>query len=345
MKKLILVVVVLVALAALYFGNSTYKGKFVDSVKEEIKEVSIETMEKHEEMFEKKDKHGDEHTVDFSTFKKGILTEDEKLAIIHMREEEKMARDIYRELSKTTKSKAFVNIPVSENRHMDVFDQLIDRYDLEDPVKDESEQGVFTNTKFTKLYKELTEKGKKSDKDAFEVGAMVEDINMANLIKYGNVTDKKDLKLAYSTLLKQSKHHMSAFYRNLKRVGGDFNPKYITEAQLLEAVNSGKKHMEEEAMGGGKKAKEMLAEIDGVITKDELKKHNSESDCWVVYKGNVYDVTKFLPIHPGGVKKIAQFCGTVKFEETFLKKHGDTTDTKIKNTVGKKLLIEKGEIK
>lgn len=50
--------------------------------------------------------------------------------------------------------------------------------------------------------------------------------------------------------------------------------------------------------------------------------HNTEADCWVVFQGNVYDITAFLPRHPGGVNAIARYCGTTAFEEAFTAKHG-----------------------
>jgi cytochrome b involved in lipid metabolism len=59
------------------------------------------------------------------------------------------------------------------------------------------------------------------------------------------------------------------------------------------------------------------------ISSSELALHNTESDCWVAYEGNVYDVTSFLPVHPGGSAKIAQYCGTSgAFENAFTQKHG-----------------------
>ena len=53
----------------------------------------------------------------------------------------------------------------------------------------------------------------------------------------------------------------------------------------------------------------------GVITKEELAKHNTQNDCWVSFKGNVYNMTSYLSHHPGGVDIIMKYAG------------GDMTDT------------------
>ena len=57
------------------------------------------------------------------------------------------------------------------------------------------------------------------------------------------------------------------------------------------------------------------------ISREEFAKHNSKDDCWVHFRGKVYDVTAWLSKHPGGADKIAQFCGKDGFEEAFIKKH------------------------
>jgi len=44
-------------------------------------------------------------------------------------------------------------------------------------------------------------------------------------------------------------------------------------------------------------------------------KHNTAESCWVVLYGNVYDVTRFLPEHPGGSKVILQLAGTDATDE------------------------------
>lgn len=33
---------------------------------------------------------------------------------------------------------------------------------------------------------------------------------------------------------------------------------------------------------------------------EEVSQHSSEGDCWLVIRGKVYDVTKYVDLHPGG---------------------------------------------
>ncbi|KAI6785663.1 Cytochrome b2-like protein [Emericellopsis cladophorae] len=47
----------------------------------------------------------------------------------------------------------------------------------------------------------------------------------------------------------------------------------------------------------------------------EVAKHNTSESCWVILYGNVYDVTNFLPEHPGGAKIILSLAGKDATEE------------------------------
>ena len=58
------------------------------------------------------------------------------------------------------------------------------------------------------------------------------------------------------------------------------------------------------------------------ISLSELTGHNKRADCWVGYKGKVYDITSFIPKHPGGAEKIIPYCGAAsEFESVFTKQH------------------------
>jgi len=76
-----------------------------------------------------------------------------------MRLEEKLTRDIYLTLGKTYKQKMFVNIPESEQRHMDAVRAMLEKYEITDPVID-NEIGSFTNPDFKKLFDDLVKKDK-----------------------------------------------------------------------------------------------------------------------------------------------------------------------------------------
>merc|ERR1712045_166537 len=54
---------------------------------------------------------------------------------------------------------------------------------------------------------------------------------------------------------------------------------------------------------------------DGGITMEEVAKHTSKSDCWVVVAGQVLNVTNFLGEHPGGELAILTFAGKDATEE------------------------------
>jgi len=61
----------------------------------------------------------------------------------------------------------------------------------------------------------------------------------------------------------------------------------------------------------------------GGISLYELASHNSRNDCWIAYDGTVYDITSFLPKHPGSAGAIVPYCGTSSdFENAFSGQHG-----------------------
>eukprot|EP00913_Durusdinium_trenchii_P029858 g27978.t1 len=54
---------------------------------------------------------------------------------------------------------------------------------------------------------------------------------------------------------------------------------------------------------------------EGGISVEELQKHNTKEDAWMVLFGEVLDVTKFVPIHPGGEDTIHMYLGKDATEE------------------------------
>lgn len=142
------------------------------------------------------------------------LSSTEKDGLIYMKLEEKLARDVYLTLGKTYNQKMFVNIPESEQRHMDAVKTLLDKYEIADPVT-HNEIGSFTSADFKKLFEELVTKGQTSFNDAMLVGKEIEEMDIKDLTERIEQTDNPDIKSVYENLKRGSENHLRAFTKHL----------------------------------------------------------------------------------------------------------------------------------
>ncbi|MBS1859644.1 MAG: DUF2202 domain-containing protein [Acidobacteria bacterium] len=138
------------------------------------------------------------------------LTAAEAQSLTFMREEEKLARDVYQELYKKWNLTVFKNIAESEQTHFDAVGTLLTRYGVPDPAQNTA-PGVYTNPTFISLYNDLIAKGMLSAQDALEAGALIETRDIADLQTALSATAKLDLKRVYTNLLNASFNHLEAF--------------------------------------------------------------------------------------------------------------------------------------
>lgn len=110
----------------------------------------------------------------------GELDDAERAAIVYMREEEKLAYDVYQELYRLWGSGVFANISAAELTHMASVELLLSRYGIPDPAADTT-AGEFVDPALQALYDELVAKGSLSLVDAFTVGATIEGLDIADL--------------------------------------------------------------------------------------------------------------------------------------------------------------------
>ncbi|MEO8581454.1 MAG: cytochrome b5-like heme/steroid binding domain-containing protein [Patescibacteria group bacterium] len=68
--------------------------------------------------------------------------------------------------------------------------------------------------------------------------------------------------------------------------------------------------------------------VAGKFTLDELAKHNTKTDCYIAYQGNVFNITWFIPQHEGG-EIITQECGMVVDEFSKIHPGGPFTKSAI----------------
>jgi hypothetical protein len=164
------------------------------------------------------------------------LTTEETAALLYMREEEKLARDVYNFIYTTWGQQIFQDIATSEQAHMDAIKLLLDRYGLADPAL---APGQFTDPSLQALYTQLTTQGALSLGDALKVGAAIEEIDIRDLQTRLAQTDNANIKQVFTNLLDGSYNHLRSFTRILlTQTGESYRPQYLTTEQYLSIITS-----------------------------------------------------------------------------------------------------------
>lgn len=166
---------------------------------------------------------------------KSSISQTEIDSIIWMREEEKLAKDVYTTLGQVWGLNIFTNISSAEQSHTDSVKTLIDRYGLIDPITDET-IGVFRNETFSKLYQDLVKQGSLSLVEALKVGALIEELDIKDLQERATTT--ADIDLVFQNLERGSRNHLRAFTRQLSQQGETYIPIYISQSEFDEITSS-----------------------------------------------------------------------------------------------------------
>ena len=156
------------------------------------------------------------------------LSSGETEGLIFMREEEKLARDVYLTFHELWEKPVFENIAQSEQTHTDAVAGKIEQYGLPDPVVDDT-VGIFVNSFLLEKYYELVAKGQLSELDALMVGAFIEELDIIDLQESIEKTDEADIEELYSNLMRGSRNHLRAFVELIEEATGE-----NYEAQLLD---------------------------------------------------------------------------------------------------------------
>ena len=157
--------------------------------------------------------------------------------LTYLREEEKLARDVYLTLGARWGLGIFANISESEQRHMDAVLKLLVSAGLPDPAAGNG-VGVFSNPGIAALYEALVAKGLESPVEALVVGATIEDLDLNDLANDALDTQDERILSVYDELQKGSRNHLRSFYGALLDQGVTYEAQFISEELLLQIVTS-----------------------------------------------------------------------------------------------------------
>lgn len=179
---------------------------------------------------------------------KGTLSEAEITDLRHLREEEKLARDVYRYFYDIYQKAVFSNIASAEQQHMDAVKTLLDRYGIADPVAGLG-PGVFADPDFQQLYDDLTAAGTPAEGEqlldalqrALHVGATIEDMDIYDIQFMVLNTSRDDLINVYQNLMKGSRNHLRSFAGLLESLYGvDYVAQYLSQEDVDAIISSPK---------------------------------------------------------------------------------------------------------
>ena len=158
------------------------------------------------------------------------LTPQEIADLSVLREEEKLARDVYLYAYDTYGLAIFNNISKSEQTHMDKVLSLLDAYGLEDSAH--PDRGVFNKVELSELYESLTTKAALSLEDALQVGATIEDLDISDINEFLSRTQEPSIVVVYESLNCGSKNHIRSFNGQIESHGDTYAPQFISQDEF-----------------------------------------------------------------------------------------------------------------
>jgi len=159
------------------------------------------------------------------------LSQVEREDLYEMREEEKIARDIYLQLFERWQLPPFGNISGSEQVHMDAVLALLEHHGLDDPAAG-LDIGQFRNPDMQDLYQQLKARGMRSMEDSIEVGLLIEELDIADLHAVTSRTDKPEILAVYAELERGSRNHLRAFYQWMQRLNINYEPSHLDKSEF-----------------------------------------------------------------------------------------------------------------
>jgi len=165
----------------------------------------------------------------------GVASADEAAMLPTLREEEKLAHDVYVALD--AQAPQFANIAASEQTHTDAVRSLLERYGLADPAAGRP-AGSFASPTFTALYGQLVAAGRMSTVEALRVGVEIEELDLHDLAGMQERADHADVSNTLSNLARGSRNHLRAFWSQLAAAGGTYTPRHLDEATFRAIVSS-----------------------------------------------------------------------------------------------------------
>ncbi|WP_419581024.1 DUF2202 domain-containing protein [Stieleria magnilauensis] len=176
-------------------------------------------------------------------------TNDNSIDLLRLWEEEKMARDVYNTLAKTSSQMVFRNIARAESQHMQSVARLIGGSGA-GLQRSSNTPGVFVTPEYQRLYQTLIAEGSRGTLDALKVGAKIEEMDIADLRKQLAATSHPQTRQVLERLMQASHNHLRAFASQIASQGSTYTAQFLTQADFDAIANSSGNGQGRQGAGG-----------------------------------------------------------------------------------------------
>jgi hypothetical protein len=159
------------------------------------------------------------------------LSDGDRRTLLHVSQQEKLARDFYSSLSETWRLDVFHTTSGSEDIHADSLRTLLARYKLPDPAYGLG-RGEFNRVDLAERYDDLIARGRFSAVEALKAAASVEELEIEDISDRLPRVQSPELSNVLESVVSSDKHHLRSLVVALRRLGHTYSPTRLPREQF-----------------------------------------------------------------------------------------------------------------
>jgi hypothetical protein len=161
----------------------------------------------------------------------GALTLADRETVLFVREQEKLARDVYAALSQTWRLDVFNTMIGSEEIHSDTLRTLLARHKLSDPSL-RLAPGEFTQSDLKLLHDRLIARGKLSPLEALKACASIEEMEITGIGERLALAQAEDIQRTLEIIVQSDRHHLRSLVDAMRKLGHEYVPSRLSRDEL-----------------------------------------------------------------------------------------------------------------
>ncbi len=162
------------------------------------------------------------------------ITETEAGDLQLLREEEKLARDLFRDWS--DRSELFGAVAHSKQLHFEIVGALLQRHQVTDRTL--GGEGLYVFPQLQTLHQELLARGGSTELEALAAGAELHERDLVGLEEAAGRSQLEDVRASLAEIQRGARNHLRGCVEELALQGVDYAPRLLSPEAFAAIINS-----------------------------------------------------------------------------------------------------------